>query len=313
MRWMEVSLTLDGELAEAVADVLSRFAPGKVVVESTTIADQPDGEGVPTGPVRVVAYLPVDEKLDETRAAIEQALWHLGIISPLPKAEWRIVEEENWAEAWKRNYHPIPIGKRLIIVPAWMENPRPDRTPIFIDPSTAFGTGTHPTTQMCLQEVERLVRGGELVLDVGCGSGILSIAALKLSAAAAFGVDTDPQAVEVARENARRNGVADRLRLAVGSVEAIRRADKSLRRAPIVLANILAPILVRLLDEEGLADLLAPHGHLVLSGILDYQAEDVLSAAHRAGLTLTNRLQQKDWVTLTLSRQGRQGHKGRQD
>ncbi len=301
MRWMEISLTLDGELAEAVADVLSRFAPGKVVVESTMIADQPDAEGAPTGPVRVVAYLPVDEKLGETRAAIEQALWHLGVISPLPKAEWRIVEEENWAEAWKRNYRPIPIGKRLIIVPAWMENPRPDRTPIFIDPSTAFGTGTHPTTQMCLQEVERLVRGGELVLDVGCGSGILSIAALKLGAAAAFGVDTDPQAVEVARENARRNSVADRLRLAVGSVDAIRRADESLRRAPIVLANILAPILVRLLDEEGLADLLAPHGHLVLSGILDYQAEDVLSAAHRAGLTLTNRLQQKDWVTLTLS------------
>ena len=302
MRWMEVSLTLDGELAEAVAEVLSRFAPGKVVVESTTIADQPDGEGVPTGPVRVVAYLPVGEKLEETRAAIEEALWHLSVISPLPKAEWHLIEEENWAEAWKRNYRPIPIGKRLIIVPAWMENPQPERVPIFIDPSTAFGTGTHPTTQMCLQEVERLVRGGELVLDVGCGSGILSIAALKLGASAAFGVDTDPQAVEVARENAIRNGVEGHLRLAVGSVEAIRRADESLRSAPIVLANILAPILVHLLDEEGLADLLAPRGHLVLSGILDYQADDVISAAARAGLTLSNRLQQKDWVTLTFTR-----------
>ncbi len=301
-QWLELSLEVDGEMAEAVAEVLARFAPNRVVLESTHIADQPDGEGVPTGPVRVAAYLPVDEHLETTRQRIEEALWHLHVIRPLPQPSYRFLQEEDWAEAWKFAYRPIAVGERLIIVPAWLENPEPRRVPLLLDPGMAFGTGTHPTTQMCLEEVERLVRPGMRVLDVGCGSGILSIAALKLGAAEAFGVDTDPKAVEVARENANRNGVGARFRAAVGSVEALRQPPWGPLQAPLVLANILAPVLVRLLDEEGMAALLAPQGALVLSGILENQADDVLAAARRAGLTLAKRRQMGDWVALTVVR-----------
>lgn len=300
-QWLEVSLEVDGEMAEAVAEVLARYAPNRVVLESTAIQDQPDGEGMPTGPVRVMAYLPVDDALETTRQRLEEALWHLHVIRPLPQPTYRTLGENDWAEAWKHAYRPIPVGERLMIVPAWMENPDPQRIPLLLDPGMAFGTGTHPTTQMCLAEVERLTRPGMTVLDVGCGSGILSIAALKLGAAEAIGVDTDPQAVAVALENAARNGVAAGFRAAEGSVEALRTPPLGPRQAPLVLANILAPVLVKLLDEAGLADLVAPAGHLVLSGILEGQADDVLAAAQRAGLQFAHRRQIEDWVTLTVA------------
>ncbi len=301
-QWLEVSLEVNGEMAEAVAEVLARFAPNRVVLESTAIQDQPDGEGVPTGPVRVAAYLPVDEHLESTRQRLEEALWHLNFIRPLPQPAYRFLQENDWAEAWKFAYRPIPVGERLMIVPAWLENPDPQRIPLLLDPGMAFGTGTHPTTQMCLAEVERLTQPGITVLDVGCGSGILSIAALKLGAAEAIGVDTDPQAVQVARENAARNGVAAGIQAAEGSVEALRTPPLGPRQAPVVLANILAPVLVKLLDEAGLADLVAPGGHLVLSGILESQADEVLAAAQRAGLRPAHRRQVEDWVTLTVAR-----------
>ncbi len=298
-QWLEVALQVDGEMAEAVAEVLARFAPNRVVLESTAIADQPDGEGVPTGPVRVAAYLPVDASLEATRQRLEEALWHLHFIRPLPQPAYRFLQETDWAEAWKFAYRPIAVGERLMIVPAWLENPDPQRIPLLLDPGMAFGTGTHPTTQMCLAEVERLVQPGITVLDVGCGSGILSIAALKLGAARALGVDTDPQAVAVAQENAARNGVAAGFQAATGSVEALRQPPLGPAQAPLVLANILAPVLVRLLDESDLAALIAPGGHLVLSGILEDQAAEVAAAAERHGLVIAHRRQMEDWVTLT--------------
>ncbi len=301
-QWLEVSLEVDGEMAEAVAEVLARYAPNRVVLESTAIQDQPDGEGIPTGPVRVAAYLPVDDALETTRQRLEEALWHLHFIRALPRPTYRTLGENDWAEAWKHAYRPIPVGERLMIVPAWLENPDPQRIPLLLDPGMAFGTGTHPTTQMCLAEVERLTKPGITVLDVGCGSGILSIAALKLGAAEAIGVDTDPQAVAVALENAARNGVAAGFRAAEGSVEALRKPPLGPRNAPLVLANILAPVLVKLLDEAHLADLVAPGGHLVLSGILEGQAGDVLAAARRAGLHPAHHRQIEDWVTLTMSK-----------
>lgn len=301
-QWLELSLEVDGEMAEAVAEVLARFAPNRVVLESTHIQDQPDGEGVPTGPVRVAAYFPVNEALEATRQRVEEALWHLHVIRPLPQPAYRFLQEADWAEAWKFAYRPIAVGERLMIVPAWLENPDPQRIPLVLDPGMAFGTGTHPTTQMCLAEVERLTRPGIRVLDVGCGSGILSIAALKLGAAEAIGVDTDPQAVAIAEENAARNGVAAGFRAGVGSVEALRQPPLGPVQAPLVLANILAPVLVKLLDEAGLATLVAPGGHLVLSGILENQAEDVAAAVARAGMEVVHRRQIEDWVTLTAKK-----------
>jgi ribosomal protein L11 methyltransferase len=145
----------------------------------------------------VAAYLPVDADLEDTRRKLEEALWYLGRIQPLPDPQFRSVQEADWAEAWKEHYHPITIGRRLIIVPAWLENPDPARIPIRMDPGMAFGTGTHPTTQLCLELVDelyderRLTRGEKnmlssfalrpsSVIDIGCGSGILSVAAILL-------------------------------------------------------------------------------------------------------------------------------------
>jgi ribosomal protein L11 methyltransferase len=303
--WLEVALVVDGELAEAVADVLARFAPNGVVIEATHIVPDLNGAGRAEGPLRVAAYLPMDAELEAVRHRLEEALWYLGRIQPLPDVEYKTVRQADWAEAWKQHYHPIAIGRRLMIVPAWLENPDPERLAIRIDPGMAFGTGTHPTTQLCLEIIEDaldavLPSRPVNVIDVGSGSGILSIAALKLGAQHALGVDIESEAVDAARQNSAMNDVAPSLELGQGSLAEVRRGDFSLQTAYLVLANILAPILIRLLDE-GLGALLEPGGQLVLSGILEEQAADVLAAAARNGLRLADHRQIKDWVALVLA------------
>ncbi len=306
--WLEISLVVDGEMAEAVAEVIGRYIPSGVAIEATAIAPDLDGEGVPVGPLRVRAFIPVDDQLDETRQKIEEGLWYLGRIRALPAPEYRRIENVNWMEAWKEYYHPIPIGERLIVVPAWMESPDGNRVPIRIDPGMAFGTGTHPSTQLCLSFVEDRVHPGEAVIDVGCGSGILSIAALKLGASQALAVDIDPQAVMATRVNAQANGVLDRMILGVSSVDEIRAGQFPLRHAPLVLANILAPVLVRLLDS-GLGDLVLPGGDLILAGILRQQWEDTSTAPsplqealRRYGLVVREVRREGDWVAVNAAR-----------
>lgn len=316
--WLEISLTVDGELAEAVAEVLRRFIPNGVAIESTAIYADLEDEGYPIGPLRVCGYMPVDDHLEEARHKVEEALWYLGRISPLPDAQYRTVQEQDWAEAWKQHYHPIPIGQRLIIVPAWLESPDPARIPIRMDPGMAFGTGTHPTTQLCLELAESVLtdlgannmsdkgssqsaRRMVQAIDVGCGSGILSVAALKLGATDALGTDIDPRAVEVSRENAALNGVAERYSAGTGSVAEILRGEFSLRQASLVFANILAPVLIRLF-EDGLAELVLPGGFLILSGILADQEDGVLAAAQAHGMKLQARRQITDWVALCMKK-----------
>ena len=154
MNWLEVSLTVNGELAEAVSDVLARFAPNGVMTEQGVKFVDDEDEGTAAGPITVRAYLPADEHLEETRHKVEEALYYLGRIQPLPAATYTPIADQNWMEAWKQHYKPIPIGKRLLILPAWLELPEPERVAIKIDPGMAFGTGTHPTTQLCLELME---------------------------------------------------------------------------------------------------------------------------------------------------------------
>jgi len=300
--WLEVCLIVDGELAEAVAEVLARFAPEGVVIESTAVtANADDSEGHAVGPLRVCAYLPADDRLEETRQRLEQALWYLGRIRPLPEAQYRHIKQADWAEAWKQHYHPVAIGERLIIVPAWLEVNTPGRVPVHIDPGMAFGTGTHPTTQLCLELLEAFFRderaGPQTVIDIGCGSGILAVAALKLGAAHALGVDVDAVAIDASRENAALNGVAGRLDVGLGSVAEIRSGAFSLRQGRLVLANILAPVIIRLL-EAGMVEVLSPGGALVLSGILAEQSAEVEAALLAHGLHLVEKRQEGDWVAL---------------
>ena len=302
MNWLEVSLTVDGELAESVADVLARFAPNGVMTEQGVRFVNDEDEGTATGPITVRAYLEVNDQLEETRQKIEESLYYLGMITPVPTPAYKQIADQNWMEAWKQHYKPILIGERLLILPAWLESPDPKRIPIKIDPGMAFGTGTHPTTQLCLELMERsVISNWKLVIDVGCGSGILSIAALKLGAEKVLGVDIDMESVKNSRENADVNEVGEELLLGQGSVAEVLAGQFAFKSAPLVVANILAPVLIRLF-EAGLADLIQPNGEIILSGILDHQAESVIEAGQAKGLKRGEVRQMKDWVAISMFR-----------
>jgi ribosomal protein L11 methyltransferase len=230
------------------------------------------------------------------------------MIQPLPAPVYKQIADQNWMEAWKQHYKPIPIGQRLIILPVWLDSPEPERIPIKIDPGMAFGTGTHPTTQLCLQLMEvffdnqsSIVNRKSKIIDIGCGSGILSIAALKLGVTTALGVDIDVESVRNSRENADKNGIGEEFIIGQGSVAEVLAGKFPLKRAPLVVANILAPIIIRLLDA-GLADLAEPGGTVILSGIMVEQADAVIEAAQAKGLALSAQEQMGDWVALLLAR-----------
>ncbi|MEO5887109.1 MAG: 50S ribosomal protein L11 methyltransferase, partial [Anaerolineales bacterium] len=299
----------------------ARFAYSGVMMEQGVKYMDDEDAGTPTGPITVRAYLEVDDQMEATRQKLEESLYYLGMIQPLPAASYKQIEDQNWMEAWKQHYNPILIGKSLVIVPAWMESPEPGRVAIKIDPGMAFGTGTHPTTQLCLELMERAlldirdsknedgdaadasrISNIELrVIDIGCGSGILSIAAIKLGAQFALGVDIDAGSVENSRENADINGVGDELILEIGSVREIMDGKFAFNKAPLVVANILAPVIIRLFDA-GLADLIEDDGAIVLSGILQEQSQSVIQAGQAKNLGVIERRQMGDWVALTMCR-----------
>lgn len=306
MNWLEVSLTVDGELAESVADVLARFAPNGVMTEQGVRFVNDEDEGTATGPITVRAYLEVNGQLEETRQKLEESLYFLGMIQPVPAPVYRQIADQNWMEAWKQHYKPILIGQRLLILPAWLESPQPERIPIRINPGMAFGTGTHPTTQLCLELLETWFDQSSNIhrqsaIDVGCGSGILSIAALKLGVDRVLGVDIDAESVTNSRENADMNGIGGELILGHGSVAEVLAGQSPFQSAPLVLANILAPIIIRLFGI-GLADLVEPGGVIILSGILAEQEQNVVAAGESHGLTLIDRRQMGDWVAFSMKR-----------
>jgi ribosomal protein L11 methyltransferase len=301
--WLEVSLVVNGELAEAVADVLARFAPNGVMTEQGVRYTDDEDAGTLAGPITVRAYLEMHDQIEETRQKLEESLYYLGMIQPLPAPVYKQIEDQNWMEAWKQYYKPILIGQRLVILPAWMESPEPNRVAIKIDPGMAFGTGTHPTTQLCLELMEEtfLTHQPALVIDIGCGSGILSIAAIRLGAKSVLGVDIDPGSIKNSRENADTNHVGDELILGVGSVQDILDGKFAFGKAQLVVANILAPVIIRLFDA-GFADLIEGNGAVILSGILQEQAQSVIEAGQAGGLRLNERRQMGDWIALAMSR-----------
>jgi ribosomal protein L11 methyltransferase len=293
--WLRISLEVSPELAEAVSEVLARYLPGGIAIESTAVQADAEDEGHAIGPLRVLGYIPVDEQTEDTRAKIEQGLRYLALIQPLPEPAYETIQEQNWMEAWKKHYKPLKIGERLLIVPAWIQMDSGARLPIRIEPGMAFGTGVHPTTQLSLQLLETAVEVGASVIDVGCGSAILAIAAAKLGAAKVTAVDIDAQALENARYNAQINGVD--IELGVGSVAELLAGKYRLQQADVVVANILAPVLIRLLDA-GLGQLVKPGGTLLLSGILEDQGTQMRVALQEAGMKITEERMIEDWLGL---------------
>ena len=237
-------------------------------------------------------YLAPDEDPAEVLALFRARLEAAGIGYTLNTAG---VEQEDWQNAWKQYYHATEVGKRLAIVPGW-EQYDTDRTVITMDPGMAFGTGTHETTSLCLEVLDSLVKGGERVLDIGTGSGILAIAALKLGAAAAEGIDIDPMCVRTAGENAERNGVQDRFAIKVGDLSA-----EASGVYDIITANIVAAAILDL--APAVPALLSNGGRFIASGIIDERKQEVLVGLAAAGLQVLEVKEKRGWVCLVCERQ----------
>ncbi len=299
MDWVEVSVEVDGEAAEAVADLFARYGHQGVAIEQAGFPLEvwPD-EIPPATRLLVRAYFPDDGRAEDARQKLREAVYYLGRLYPIPEPQFRVVREEDWANAWKAHYHPLRLGQRLYIRPAWTKVPdrQPDDVVLVMDPGMAFGTGTHPTTQLCLIALEDAVAGRPAldVLDLGAGSGILGIAALKLGARHVLALDTDPIAVSATLENAERNEVADRLTAQVGSLETL---QSTARHFDLALVNILAKVIIAMCDQ-GLGRVLRPGGVGLFSGIIAEQADEVEAALRRTGLEPVSRRSQGDWVVI---------------
>ncbi len=223
----------------------------------------------------------------------------MNMMYPMPTPTYKIVEEADWAEAWKANYHPVRIGRHLLIRPRWIEMElQPDDVEIALDPGMAFGTGTHPTTQLCLEALEDLIVPAAKVLDLGCGSGILSIAAAKLGALHVYALDIDAVAVEAAQENVDQNGTAAKVTVQQGSLDSL---VASARRFDLILVNILARIIIEMCANH-LGDVVRPGGLAIFSGIIAEQGDDVEAALRTTGLEPYARRQQGDWLVIEARR-----------
>jgi ribosomal protein L11 methyltransferase len=229
---------------------------------------------------------------------IRNALWHLGQMRPISELRVTSLAEEDWANAWKEHFTVHKIGERVVIRPPWLEyEPLGAEVVVELDPGMAFGTGLHPSTQLSMLGVEQVVRPGDRVFDIGTGSGILAIAALKLGASHADAVDVETVAVRATEENAARNGVADNVDVRLGSVGP---GEPFQGEYDVVLANIIARILIDLVD--GVIGATKPGGHMVLAGIIQEREADVVAAYRQNGAEVITRRQHDDWVSLVLLR-----------
>ncbi len=297
MRWLEVRVAADTEAVEAVSELFARYGyQGGVSIEEQYTQDR-DGDNLRvdyTVPVSVATYLPDTPAAQETIHTLEQALWHLSQMRYVGDLIVTPREEEDWANAWKEHFHVHRIGRSIVIRPPWRPyEAQPGDTVIMLDPGMAFGTGLHPSTQLCLIAVEDLVQTGDRLLDVGTGSGILAIAALRLGAGTVLGLDVEEVAVQVARTNGEANDIMrDRLPLIVGSLG----PEEYYGAFDGVFANIIARIIREMASD--LFRSVRVGGWLVVSGIIVERAEEVETALAAAGFVEITRGQMGDWVAL---------------
>ncbi|OON39256.1 ribosomal protein L11 methyltransferase [Izhakiella australiensis] len=289
MPWIQMRINTTGAQAEELGDAL--IEQGAVSVTFQDTHDTPVFEPLPGetrlwGDTDVIGLFDAETTMDEVVNALAD--------HPLLGADFRHkieqIEDKDWEREWMDNFHPMRFGQRLWICPSWRDVPNPTAVNVMLDPGLAFGTGTHPTTALCLSWLDGLDLAGKTVIDFGCGSGILAIAALKLGAAQAIGIDIDPQAIQASRDNAQRNGVSERLALYLPQQQPAN------LHADVVVANILAgPLrelapLISVLPNAG--------GHLGLSGILASQAESV-SEAYKGLFALDPVAEKEEWCRIT--------------
>ncbi|MFA1711601.1 50S ribosomal protein L11 methyltransferase [Peribacillus frigoritolerans] len=311
MKWSEFAIQTTNEAVEPVSNILHEAGASGVVIEDPLelVKERENVFGeiyhlnpddYPDEGVVIKAYLPVNSFLGDTIDAIKESINNLLLFDiDLGKNVVSIseVNEEEWATAWKKYYNPVKISERFTIVPTW-EDYTPvssDELIIELDPGMAFGTGTHPTTVMCIQALERTVTPGDLVVDVGTGSGVLSIAAALLDAKRIQSLDLDEVAVQSAKQNVEINNVQDKVSVSQGNL-----LDGVNEQADIVVANILAEVIMRFTDD--VAKVVKPGGYFIASGIIQTKKQDVKESIIASGFTVEETILMEDWVAIIAKR-----------
>ena len=304
MKWSEVTIHTTQEAIEAVANILHEAGAGGVIIEDPEVLtrewDSPFGEVYQLSPedfpkegVYVKAYLPLNSYLMETVEQIKSAINNLltyDINIGVGSVSLSEVNEEDWASGWKKYYKPVKVSEKIVITPTWEEvEEEKDQFVIELDPGMAFGTGTHPTTVMSIQALEKVIRGKEHVIDVGCGTGVLSIAAAKLGVEHVLALDLDEVAVRSAKLNVKLNHVDS-----IVEVKQNNLLDHIDENVEIVVANILAEVILRFVSD--VARILKPNGYFLTSGIIQSKADQVRTAIEEEGFVIEEILSQEDWV-----------------
>ncbi|HCH2711190.1 50S ribosomal protein L11 methyltransferase [Vibrio parahaemolyticus] len=295
MPWIQIKLNATNENAEQIGDMLMEET-GALSVTFLDAQDTPVFEPLP-GETRLwgdTDILALYDAEADTNFIIDQ-IQASNMLAENFAYKVEQLEDKDWEREWMENFHPMKFGERLWICPSWREVPEPDAVNVMLDPGLAFGTGTHPTTALCLEWLESMDLSGKTVIDFGCGSGILAIAAIKLGAEKVIGIDIDPQALLASKDNAERNGVADKLEVYLPQNQ-----PEGLI-ADVVVANILAGPLRELAPI--IKGLVKPNGALAMSGVLDTQAEDVASY-YRDELHIDPIVEQSEWCRISGRKQG---------
>ncbi|MFC7393298.1 50S ribosomal protein L11 methyltransferase [Scopulibacillus cellulosilyticus] len=308
MKWSEICIHTTQEAVEPIANILHESGSSGVVIEDPMdlqkdwssvygeIYDLNPGD-YPVEGVLVKAYLPVNSFLGETVDEIKEAINNL-LLHQIDLGENTItiseVNEEEWATAWKKYYKPVKITERITITPTWEEykQERQNETVIELDPGMAFGTGTHPTTVLCIQALEKVLKQGDKVIDVGTGTGVLSIAAAKLGAESVLAFDLDDVAVQSAKINVKLNKVQDKVTVKQNNL-----LDNLTDSAPrVIVANLLAEIVIRLSDDA--AKVLSSDGYFITSGIIKNKKDEVKDKLESSGFAINEVLEKEDWVAI---------------
>ena len=294
MNWLELSIKSPPEFVEPLSHIFYKYGEGGVSVEYPAEFNPDEGEVAPVPDfLTIKTYLRFDETLDHRRANIEigvKLVAHVCEIEPLVE---RKVEEEDWESNWKEYFHPITIGKKLVICPTWSTSDcYPQRSVVMLDPGMAFGTGHHPTTRMCLELLEEIIQGEEKVLDIGCGSGILSIAAVQLGAEFSRGIEIHENAVDVARENCVSNNVDDKIDIVLGTLD----EHKFNECYDVAVANISSKVIVDLI--QSLVGSIKVGGALILSGILSESFANIERAVSGVDVRIEDVKRDGDWVAI---------------
>ncbi len=293
MPWLQIKLDTDPAHAEVLEELL--LAAGACAVTLEDGKDEPLFEPIRgTTPLwqhtRITGLFDADQDSNAMTEAMKLGWQEIFPEQTFPPLRIEILEDKDWEREWMENFHPIQVGQRLWICPSWRDAPDSEAVNLTLDPGLAFGTGTHPTTFMCLQWLDKNDVSGKTVVDYGCGSGILGVAALLLGAKQAWGVDNDPQALIATRDNTQRNQLPDE------SFEVFMPGKLEGTQADLMLANILAGPLIDL--AETITALVKPEGQLVLSGILQHQASEVIKA-YTPWFDFDEPATQEEWVCLT--------------